>query len=64
MTPRFKGKPDFDRSLPCSLSGYRIQPKEAVRPGSNMVKCPSCGEVFNEMGEKAPERVLSWGSES
>jgi hypothetical protein len=31
MTPRFKGKPNFDFSLPCPLCGYKIQPNELMR---------------------------------
>jgi hypothetical protein len=30
MTPRFKGKPNFDFSLPCPLCGYKIQPNELM----------------------------------
>ena len=31
MTPRFKGQPNFDFSLPCPLCGYKIQPNELMR---------------------------------
>jgi hypothetical protein len=31
MTPRFKGKPNFDFSLPSPLCGYKIQPNELMR---------------------------------
>jgi hypothetical protein len=27
MAPRFKGKPNFDFSLPCPFCGYKIQPR-------------------------------------
>ena len=50
MTPRFKGVPNFDLSQPCPLCGYNIQPWELVRLASEQIKCPGCGEVFNEMG--------------
>ena len=54
MTPRFKGKPEFDLSLPCPMCGYKIQPNELVRLGSHVIKCPKCGDVFNEMGIRKP----------
>jgi len=54
MTPRFKGKPNFDLSVPCQSCGYKIQPHELVRLASHMVKCPSCGAVFDEMAGKKP----------
>jgi len=54
MTPRFKGVPKFDLSLPCPLCGYKIQPRELVRLASQQIKCPGCGEVFNEMGGRKP----------
>ena len=54
MTPRFKGVPRFDLSLPCPLCGYRIQPNEVVRLASHTVQCPGCHGVFNEMGERKP----------
>jgi Zn-finger nucleic acid-binding protein len=46
MTPRFKGKPNFDFSLPCPLCGYKIQPNDLMRLASHIVKCPKCGGVF------------------
>jgi Zn-finger nucleic acid-binding protein len=49
MTPRFKGKPNFDFSLPCPLCGYRIQPNELMRLASHIIQCPKCGGVFDEM---------------
>jgi hypothetical protein len=54
MTPRFKGVPNFDLSQPCPLCGYKIQPRELVRLASQQIKCPGCGEVFNEMGGRKP----------
>jgi hypothetical protein len=39
MTPRFKGKPNFDFSLPCPLCGYKIQPSELMRPESHIIAC-------------------------
>jgi ribosomal protein S27E len=54
MTPRFKGVPNFDLSLPCPLCGYKIQPRELVHLASQEIKCPGCGEVFNEMGGRKP----------
>jgi hypothetical protein len=54
MTPRFKGVPNFDLSQQCPLCGYKIQPRELVRLASQQIKCPGCGEVFNEMGGRKP----------
>jgi hypothetical protein len=54
MTPQFKGKPNFDLSLLCPLCGYRIQPNELMRVASHRIKCPSGGEVFDEMAGKKP----------
>jgi hypothetical protein len=54
MTPRFKGKPNFDFSLPCPSCGYKIQPNELLRLGSHIIKCPDCGAVFDEMGGRKP----------
>jgi uncharacterized Zn finger protein len=58
MTPRFKGVPNFDLSLPCPRCGYKIQPRELVLLASQLIKCPGCGEVFgevfNEMGGRKP----------
>jgi uncharacterized Zn finger protein len=54
MTPRFKGKPNFDFSLPCPLCSYKIQPKELMRLASHIVKCPKCGGVFDETGGRKP----------
>ncbi len=42
MTPRFKGKPNFDFSVPCPLCGYKIQPNELMRLASHIIKCPKC----------------------
>ena len=52
MTPRFKGKPNFDLSQPCPLCVYKIQPNELVRLAAHVIKCPNCGEVFNVMGDR------------
>jgi Zn-finger nucleic acid-binding protein len=54
MTPRFKGKPSFDFSLPCPLCGYKIQPNELMRLASHIIKCPKCSGVFDEMGGRKP----------
>jgi predicted RNA-binding Zn-ribbon protein involved in translation (DUF1610 family) len=48
MTPRFKGRPNFDFAMPCAHCGYRIQPKELIRLASHIIKCPSCGQSFDE----------------
>lgn len=50
MTPRFKGKPNFDFSLACPLCGYKIQPNELMRLASHIIRCPKCGGVFDETG--------------
>jgi len=54
MAPRFKGVPNFDFSLPCPACGYKIQPNELLRLASHTVKCPRCGQVFDEMGGAKP----------
>jgi hypothetical protein len=54
MTPRFKGKPNFDLSQPCPLCAYKIQANELVRLASHLIKCPKCGGAFNEMGNRKP----------
>jgi predicted Zn finger-like uncharacterized protein len=54
MAPRFKGVPKFDFSLPCPACGYKIQPSELLRLASHTVKCPRCGQVFDEMGGAKP----------
>jgi hypothetical protein len=54
VTPRFKGKPKFDLSLPCPSCGYKIQPYELVRLASHITKCPNCQVVFDEMAGKKP----------
>jgi uncharacterized Zn finger protein len=58
MTPRFKGKPNFDLFLLCAMCGYRIQPNELLRVASHMIKCPKCGGVFDEMAGKKPLSTL------
>ena len=55
MSPRFKGVPNFDLSLPCPLCGYKIHPNELLRLASHTIKSPGCGEVFNELGGKKPK---------
>jgi uncharacterized Zn finger protein len=55
MTPRFKGVPHFDLSLPCPSCGYKIQPNELVRLASHLIQCPNCGGVFDELGKKKPQ---------
>ena len=54
MTPRFKGKPNFDFSVPCPLCGYKIQPNELMRLASHIIRCPKCSGVFDEMGGRKP----------
>ncbi len=54
MTPRFKGKPNFDFSVPCPLCGYKIQPNEQMLVASLTIKCPKCGGVFDAMGGRKP----------
>lgn len=54
MTPRFKGKPNFDLSQSCPLCGYKIQPNELVRLASHEIRCAKCGGIFNEMGNRKP----------
>jgi uncharacterized Zn finger protein len=54
MAPRFKGVPQFDLSTPCPECGHKIQPNELVRLASHTIRCPRCGEVFDELaGRKA-----------
>jgi len=48
MTPRFRGVPTFDFSLSCPACGYKIQPNELLRLASHTVKCPRCGQVFDD----------------
>jgi DNA-directed RNA polymerase subunit RPC12/RpoP len=54
MTPRFKGKPNFDFSQACPHCNYRILPAELVRLASHIIKCPQCGKAFDEMAGKKP----------
>jgi hypothetical protein len=54
VTPRFKGKPNFDFSLPCPAFSYKIQPHELVRVAAHQIKCPGCGTVFDEMAGRKP----------
>jgi hypothetical protein len=54
MTPRFKGKPNFDLSQLCPLCAYKIQPNELLRLASHVIKCPKCGDAFDEMGNRKP----------
>jgi hypothetical protein len=54
MTPRFKGMPNFDFSQLCPHRGYKIEPRELMRVASHMIKCPGCGEVFDEIAGKKP----------
>jgi len=54
MGPRFKGTPNFDLSQLCPLCGYRIQPRELVRLASHIIRCPHCGEAFDEMAGRKP----------
>ena len=55
MSPRFKGVPNFDLSLPCPLCEYKIHPNELLRLASHTIKSPGCGEVFNALGGKKPK---------
>ena len=60
MTPRFKGKSNFDLSLPCPLCGYKIQPNELMRLASHIIQCPKCSGSFDEMaGPETNQHVLS-----
>jgi predicted RNA-binding Zn-ribbon protein involved in translation (DUF1610 family) len=54
MTPRFKGKPNFDCSLPCPLCGYKILPRELMRLASHIIQCPKCSGVFDEPRGRKP----------
>jgi uncharacterized Zn finger protein len=54
MAPRFKGVPNFDLSVPCPGCAYKIQPHELMRLASHTIKCPRCGEVFNQLAGKKP----------
>jgi Zn-finger nucleic acid-binding protein len=54
MMPRFKGKPNFDFSLPCPFCSYKIQPNELMRLAAHIIRCPKCGGVFDEMGGRKP----------
>jgi hypothetical protein len=54
VTPRFKGKLNFDFSLPCPACTYKIQPYELVRLAAHQIKCPNCGAVFDEMAGRKP----------
>jgi hypothetical protein len=53
MTPLFKGKPEFDFSVPCPSCSHKIRPNELLRLASH-IQCPSCGAVFDEMAGKKP----------
>jgi DNA-directed RNA polymerase subunit RPC12/RpoP len=55
MTPRFKGVPRFDLSLPCPLCGYKIQPSELVRLAAHLIRCPQCSGIFDQLGKKKPQ---------
>jgi predicted RNA-binding Zn-ribbon protein involved in translation (DUF1610 family) len=57
MTPRFKGVPQFDLSQLCPLCGYRIQPRELIRLASHTIRCPKCGDSFDEMAGKRPVKT-------
>jgi ribosomal protein L37AE/L43A len=46
---RFKGKLNFDFSLPCPLCGYKIQPNELMRLASHIIQCQKCSGTFDEM---------------
>ena len=48
MTPRFKGKPNFDLSVLCPLCGYRIQPNELMRLAAHIIQCPACYKSFDD----------------
>ena len=62
MTPRFKGKPNFDFSLPCPFCGYKIQPNELMRLASDIIQCPKCGRAFDEMGGRKPVSTFEGAS--
>jgi transposase len=48
MAPRFNGVPNFDFSILCPACGCKIQPNELMRVRSGTIKCPRCGQVFEE----------------
>jgi hypothetical protein len=52
VTPRFKGKPNFDFSVPWPSCGYKIQPNELVLVAAQTIKCSNCGAVFDEMAAR------------
>jgi hypothetical protein len=54
MTPRFKGKPNFDLPVSCPSCGYKIQPNELLPLTSHMVKRPRCSGVFDDTAGKRP----------
>jgi hypothetical protein len=54
MTPRFKGKLNFDQSVPCPSCGYKIQPRELVLVAAQTIKSSNCGAVFDAMAGKKP----------
>lgn len=35
----------------------RIQPRELVRLASHIIKCPKCGQAFDEMAGRKPMRT-------
>ncbi|HTZ60764.1 MAG TPA: hypothetical protein VMB49_21790 [Acidobacteriaceae bacterium] len=59
MSPRFKGQPNFNLAQACPLCGYAIQPRELLRLASHIIRCPKCGEAFDELAGKTAEHVVS-----
>jgi rubredoxin len=39
----------FDLSLLCPLCGHKIQPWEILRLDFDLVRCPACEQVFDQM---------------
>jgi hypothetical protein len=54
MTPRFKGVPQFDFSIPCPACGYKIQPNELERLEANSIRCPGCQNIFDQLAGRKP----------
>jgi len=54
MTPRFKGKPNFDLTYPCPLCGHKIQPWEIKLISSDLLRCPACHQTFDQMCGRKP----------
>ena len=53
MTPRFRGKPTFDFSLPCPLCGYKIQPPDPAASTSRASGPASGGSIGLASGKSS-----------